>query len=129
MPKDPAWSRDGGYLIFSDTPADRSHEVDARERHRGVPPFASGPSGNAFDAEGRLLTCETRTGASFGLDKKGAIEVLAEALGRETPERGRTTSWCSKNGHIYFTDPAFGDQADHRELDFYGVYHIPPKAP
>lgn len=33
----------------------------------------------------------------------------------------------SRNGHVYFTDPAFGDQADRRELDFYGVYHIPPK--
>jgi gluconolactonase len=35
----------------------------------------------------------------------------------------------SRNGHVYFTDPAFGSQADHRELDFYGVYHIPPKGP
>lgn len=33
----------------------------------------------------------------------------------------------SKSGHVYFTDPAFGYQEDHRELDFYGVYHIPPK--
>jgi gluconolactonase len=28
---------------------------------------------------------------------------------------------------VYFTDPAFGNQSDHRELDFYGVYHVPPK--
>ena len=35
----------------------------------------------------------------------------------------------SRHGHVYFTDPAFGEQADHRELDFYGVYHIPPKGP
>jgi gluconolactonase len=35
----------------------------------------------------------------------------------------------SRNGHLYFTDPAFGAQADSRELDFYGVYHIPPKGP
>jgi len=33
----------------------------------------------------------------------------------------------SKSGHAYFTDPAFGYQQDHRELDFYGVYHIPPR--
>jgi gluconolactonase len=32
-----------------------------------------------------------------------------------------------KDGHVYFTDPAFGNQADTRELDFYGVYHITPK--
>jgi gluconolactonase len=35
----------------------------------------------------------------------------------------------SRNGHVYFTDPAFGAQQDSRELDFYGVYHIPPKGP
>jgi gluconolactonase len=35
----------------------------------------------------------------------------------------------SRTGHVYFTDPAFGEQADHRELDFYGVYHVPPKGP
>jgi gluconolactonase len=33
----------------------------------------------------------------------------------------------ARNGHVYFTDPAFGEQSDHRELDFHGVYHIPPK--
>jgi gluconolactonase len=33
----------------------------------------------------------------------------------------------SKSGHVYFTDPAFGNQQDTRELDFYGVYHIAPK--
>ena len=31
---------------------------------------------------------------------------------------------AGRNGHAYFTDPAFGSQQDHRELDFYGVYHI-----
>ena len=35
----------------------------------------------------------------------------------------------SKSDHVYFTDPAFGSQQDHRELDFYGVYHLPPKGP
>jgi gluconolactonase len=34
-----------------------------------------------------------------------------------------------RNDNLYFTDPAFGSQADHRELDFYGVYHVPPKGP
>jgi gluconolactonase len=35
----------------------------------------------------------------------------------------------SKSDHVYFTDPAFGEQSDHRELDFYGVYHLPPRGP
>jgi sugar lactone lactonase YvrE len=32
-----------------------------------------------------------------------------------------------RDGHVYFTDPAFGAQQDTRELDFYGVFHITPK--
>jgi gluconolactonase len=35
----------------------------------------------------------------------------------------------TKDSGVYFTDPAFGDQTDRRELDFHGVYHIPPKGP
>jgi gluconolactonase len=29
-----------------------------------------------------------------------------------------------RDGNAYFTDPAFGNQQDTRELDFYGVYRI-----
>jgi gluconolactonase len=32
-----------------------------------------------------------------------------------------------RDGHVYFTDPAFGNQEDSRELDFYGIFHITPK--
>jgi gluconolactonase len=32
-----------------------------------------------------------------------------------------------RDGHVYFTDPAFGNQEDKRELSFYGVFHITPK--
>jgi gluconolactonase len=32
-----------------------------------------------------------------------------------------------KDGHIWFTDPAFGDQAEKKELGYYGVYHVTPK--
>src|ERR1035438_6465233 len=54
----PAWSKDN-YLIFSDTPGDRllkwvpGHQVEVFRENAG------GPGGNAFDAEGRLYTCET----------------------------------------------------------------------
>ena len=59
-------------------------------------------------------------------DKKGAIEVLAEKWEGKRLNAPNDIV-VSKTGHVYFTDPAFGSQADTRELDFYGVYHIPPK--
>ena len=120
----PAWSREG-YLIFSDTPADRLMKWTPGSAIEVFRP-ASGPSGNAFDAEGRLLTCETRARRVVRLDKKGAVEVLAERWEGKRLNAPNDIV-VSKTGHIYFTDPAFGAQADHRELDFYGVYHIAAK--
>jgi gluconolactonase len=121
----PAWSKDG-YLVFSDTPSNRILKWapdHAPELLRGD---ANGPSGNAFDAQGRLYTCETRARRVVRMDKNGKIETLAERW-----DGKRLNAPCdvvvSRNGHVYFTDPAFGEQSDHRELDFYGVYHISPK--
>jgi gluconolactonase len=59
-------------------------------------------------------------------DKKGKVEVLAEKWEGKRLNAPNDIV-VSKSGHVYFTDPAFGEQADHRELDFYGVYHITPK--
>jgi gluconolactonase len=123
----PAWSKDG-YLIFSDTPSDRllkwspSHPIEVFRKD------AHGPSGNAFDAQGRLYTCETRTRRVTRTEKSGAVEVLAERWDGKRFNAPNDVV-VSKSGHVYFTDPAFGYQSDQRELDFYGVYHIPPKGP
>lgn len=123
----PAWSKDG-FLIFSDTSKDQLLKWVPGRQSEVFREHANGPSGNAFDAEGRLYTCETRARRITRTDKKGAIEVLAE---RWEGKRLNAPAGIvvSKSGHVYFTDPAFGYQSDHRELDFYGVYHIPPKGP
>ena len=123
----PAWSKDG-YLIFSDTPSDRLLKWAPGHATEVFRADAHGPSGNAFDADGRLYTCETRLRRVTRTDRKGKIEVLAEQWeGKRL--NAPSDIVVSKSGHVYFTDPAFGEQSDHRELDFYGVYHLPPKGP
>ena len=123
----PAWSKDG-YLIFSDTPSDRLLKWAPGHAIEVFRADAHGPSGNAFDADGRLYTCETRLRRVIRTDKKGKIEVLAEQWeGKRL--NAPSDIVVSRSGHVYFTDPAFGEQSDHRELDFYGVYHLPPKGP
>jgi len=121
----PAWSKDN-YLIFSDTPHDQLLKWVPGSRAEVFREDAHGPSGNAFDVQGRLYTCETRARRITRTDKNGRIETLAE---RWEGKRLNAPAGIvvSKSGHVYFTDPAFGYQEDHRELDFYGVYHIPPK--
>jgi gluconolactonase len=59
-------------------------------------------------------------------NKKGAIEVLADQWQGKRLNAPHDLA-VSHSGHVYFTDPAFAAQADTRELDFYGVYHITPK--
>jgi gluconolactonase len=123
----PAWSKDG-YLIFSDTPSDRLLKWTPGHATEVFRADAHGPSGNAFDADGRLYTCETRLRRVTRTDKKGKIEVLADQWeGKRL--NAPSDIVVSKSGHVYFTDPAFGEQSDHRELDFYGVYHLPPRGP
>jgi gluconolactonase len=121
----PAWSKDG-YLVFSDTPSNRILKwVPGRapELLRGD---AHGPSGNAFDAQGRLYTCETRARRVVRMEKNGKIETVAERWDGKRLNAPNDVA-VSRSGHVYFTDPAFGEQSDHRELDFYGVYHVSPK--
>jgi sugar lactone lactonase YvrE len=121
----PAWSKDG-FLIFSDTPADRLYKWMPGQSVEVFREKANGPSGNAFDLQGRLYTCETRGRRVTRTDVKGAVEVLAEKWEGKRLNAPNDIV-VSKTGHVYFTDPAFGTQADRRELDFYGVYHVPPK--
>jgi len=123
----PAWSKDG-YLIFSDTPSDRLLKWAPGHATEVFRADAHGPSGNAFDADGRLYTCETRLRRVTRTDKKRTIEVLADQWeGKRL--NAPSDIVVSRAGHVYFTDPAFGEQSDHRDLDFYGVYHLPPKGP
>ena len=123
----PAWSRDG-FLIFSDTPGDKLLKWQPGQPVEIYRADAHGPSGNAFDQQGRLYTCETRLRRVTRTDKNGAIEVLAEQYEGKRLNAPNDIV-VSRSGHVYFTDPAFGWQTEHRELDFYGVYHLPPKGP
>jgi gluconolactonase len=122
-----AWSKDG-YLIFSDTPNDRLLKWVPGHMAEVFRENANGPSGNAFDAQGRLYTCETRSRRVTRTERNGHIEVLVDRWGGKRLN-APVGIVVNKAGHAYFTDPAFGYQSDQRELDFYGVYHIPPKGP
>jgi gluconolactonase len=122
----PAWSKDG-FLIFSDTPADKLLKWVPGQDPEVYREDAHGPSGNAFDSQGRLYTCETRARRVTRTDKKGAIEVLADRFEGKRLNAPNDIV-IGKSDHVYFTDPAFGSQQETRELDFYGVYHLASKS-
>ena len=121
----PVWSHDG-YLLFSDVPGGKIMKYTPEGGAEVFREASHGAAGNAFDAQGRLYTCETHARRVTRTDKKGRIEVLADKW-----DGKRFNAPCDlvvgKSGNVYFTDPAFGNQQDARDLDFYGVYRIAPK--
>jgi gluconolactonase len=120
-----AWSKDG-YLIFSDTPSGRLLRWSPGQMPEILRENANGPAGNAFDAQGRLYTCETRARRITRTERGGKVEVVAERFeGKRL--NAPTGIAIGKSGQVYFTDPAFGYQQDQRELDFYGVFHLTPR--
>jgi len=67
-----------------------------------------------------LYACQNGKKQIVAYSADGREEVLAE-------QADSNDLAVTHAGNVYFTDPAFGTQSDHRELDFYGVYHIPLK--
>ena len=121
----PAWSKEG-FLLFSDCVTNKIHKYVPGTGLSDYAEIPGGPNGNTYDAQGRLYTCEFRTRRVTRTTKKGAVEVLASKFEGKRLNAPNDIV-VRRDGHIYFTDPAFGDQQDHRELDFFGVYHITPK--
>jgi gluconolactonase len=121
----PLWAREG-FLLYSDAPRDKIYKLSSGEKQVVFRDDTHGAMGLMFDAQGRLYMCETRGRRVTRLDKKGNLEVLAEDWQGKKLNAPNDVA-VRKDGNVYFTDPAFGQQQDKRELDFYGVYRISPK--
>jgi gluconolactonase len=118
----PAWSLEG-FLLFSDTVTDRLNKFVPGKGVSDAGSRAGGVNGNAYDEQGRLYTCEFRERRVTRTAKNGKVDVLAarfEGKRLNAPD----DIVVRRDGNVYFTDPAFGNQQDSRELDFYGVFHV-----
>jgi gluconolactonase len=121
----PAWSP-MGFLVFSDIPNNKLLQFMPGAPAGVFRENSNGANGNRFDAQGRMYTCESHSRRVTRTDKKGKVEVLAERF-QEKRLNAPNDLAVRKEGDVYFTDPAFGNQQDARELDFFGVYHISRK--
>jgi gluconolactonase len=121
----PAWSP-MGFLIFADIPNNKLLQFMAGQPASVFRENSNGATGNRFDMQGRLYTCESHTRRVTRTDKKGKVEILADHWQGKRLNAPNDLA-IRKEGDVYFTDPAFGNQRDTRELDFFGVYHISRK--
>ncbi|HXJ40207.1 MAG TPA: SMP-30/gluconolactonase/LRE family protein [Bryobacteraceae bacterium] len=119
------WSRDG-FLIFSDVLKRIVYRLDPGVAPKPTDENHNGAQGLAYDAQGRLHICESVNRRVVRMDRKGRQEVIAESFqGKKFNSPNDIV--VRKDGNVYFTDPAFGGTADTRELDYNGIYRIPPK--
>jgi gluconolactonase len=124
----PLWSKSTAAMLFCDVPA---NAILAWLPGKGTAKYRddmAGPTALAYDPEGRLLVAQSRGRRIVrlypGEDKK--FDILADKFeGKRLNAPNDLT--VRKDGHIFFTDPAFGSQADTRELNFHGVYHLSPR--
>jgi gluconolactonase len=138
----PVWVRNGGYLLFSDIPANAilkltsAGEITAFRKPVFARAFPDGvqigTNGLTLDRQGRLIACEHGNRRVSRTEKDGRITTLADRY-----EGKRLNSpndlVCKRNGDIYFTDPnsvARNNPPDPNndfktELDFNGLYRIP----
>ena len=122
----PAWSPEG-FLLFSDCHSNKLYKyVPGGKGNTEFADVAGGPIGNAFDSQGRRYTCEFRERRVTRTSKNGKTEVLAARFEGKRLNAPNDIV-VRRDGHVFFTDPAFGNQQDARELDFYGVFHLTPR--
>jgi gluconolactonase len=118
----PVWSPEG-FLLFSDTVRNKLEKLAPGKPIADFGDITGGPIGNAYDSQGRLYTCEFRQRRVTRTAKNGKVEVLASSFeGKKLNAPNDIV--VRRDGHVYFTDPAFGNQQDARQLDFYGVFHV-----
>ena len=91
-------------------------------------------NGNAYDRQGRVITCEHATSRLTRTDfaNGGELEVLASHFeGKELNSPNDVV--VKSDGAIYFTDPTSGRSAGYGvprqpELSFSGVYRLEPES-
>lgn len=123
----PVWIDNGGYLLFSDIPADEIKKWKDGQLTTFRKP-SHHTNGNLLDEKGRLLSCEhgSRTVTRTTL-KDGKIETLVEQFeGRKFNSPNDLA--VRSDGMIWFTDPPYGLKGRERELEHNHVFCFEPES-
>ena len=125
----PIWMPDGS-LHFSDMPADKRRRWHPEEGVTVLRDPSNKCNGMTLDNDGNLIVCEHVTSSVVRERPDGARETLATHYdGRELNSPNDVI--VASDGSILFTDPTYGRMPGfgverEQELDFQGVYRIPP---
>ena len=103
----PVWDTTRGGVVFSDIDLQRTYLWREGEGLAVLREGTNKGNGNAFDHEGRLLTCEGEAHRVVRIEKDGAITVLADKF-EGVRLNGPNDLVVGADGTIYFTDPNYG---------------------
>ena len=120
-----------GNVFFSDIAGNRIMKMDPKGLLSVFRPDSGRTNGNCFDAKGNLISCE---GGEQGPGRRrmvrtdmktGTITVLTDKFDRKRYNSPNDVC-VDTQGRIWFTDPYYGPDRSHLEMDVDGVYRIDP---
>ncbi len=124
----PIWNHLENHIIFSDIPGNimRRWRPDGRIETWRQP--SNMANGNAYDGQGRVVTCEHATSRVTRTESDGSVTVLATHYG-DKELNSPNDIVVRSDSSIYFTDPGFGRMEYYglpreQQLDFQGVYRL-----
>ncbi len=124
----PVWvTADGGYLVFSDIPADELKKWTAKDGLTTFRKPSQNANGNTVDREGRLISCEHSGRRVSRLEKDGKLVTLVDRFeGKQfnSPNDADVRS----DGTIWFTDPDYGLGGKPHDYEGCFVFRFDPKA-
>ncbi len=104
----PAWSEEGGYLVWSDIPNNRQLRFIEDDAHVSTFRSPSGFSnGNTFDFQGRQLSCEHAGRRVVRYEHDGKVTVLADKYNGKSLNSPNDVV-VHPDGGVWFTDPPYG---------------------
>lgn len=122
----PVWTdADGGYLIFSDIPANRLLKWTKKDGVTVYRADSRNANGNTRDLEGRLITCEHGSRSVTRTGPDGAVATLAD---RYEGKLLNSPNDCAvrSDGTIWFTDPPYGLAGRPAEVGGNFVFRLDP---
>jgi gluconolactonase len=125
----PIWNKDGGFLLFSDMPADVRRRWDETSGVEEVLEPSNKCNGMTYESDGSLLVCEHVTSSVVRERPDGTRETVASHYqGKELNSPNDII--VADDGSVVFTDPTYGRMPGfglerEQDLSFQGVYLVP----
>lgn len=123
----PVWvAADGGFLVFSDIPADELKKWTAKDGLTTFRKPSQNANGNTVDREGRLISCEHSGRRLCRLEKVGQLVTLVDQFEGKRFNSPNDAD-VKSDGTIWFTDPDYGLGGKPREYEGCFVFRFDPK--